>query len=220
MGHHYAYLARGEGMRADPAALESAFFRAWKTCRATCPAHPRVPYGITPAQSRAFWGRVVEETFRLAGHNPPPRPSPFYDKLFDHFADAHCWRLYPDTEAALALAVERGFALGVLSNWDHRLHDILWGLGLHHRFELVLTSSEAGVEKPAAEIFRRAETLAPGHRRHALIGDDPVSDGDGALAAGWDYCLIRREEPSSPSSPHPTARTLPAAVEAIAPPGA
>lgn len=213
VGHHYANAALREGVEADPAALDKAFAAAWKKCKTAHPAHPRVPYGITPAQSRAFWGRVVEETFRAAGHAPPRRPA-FHHELFDLFAGAACWRLYPDVEEALSLAGELGFTLGVLSNWDHRLHGVLAGLGILERFALVLTSSEAGAEKPHREIFRRAESLTPSFQRHALIGDEATSDGDGAERAGWDRCLVLRGAPPPPTG-HPTAPSLPGAVARI-----
>lgn len=86
-----------------------------------------------------------------------------------------------------------GHRLGVVSNFDRRLHANLRDLGLHDAFEHIVLSSETGADKPHARIFERACRLfgiAPERALH--IGDDPVRDWQGAAAAGLRTFRLQR----------------------------
>ena len=91
---------------------------------------------------------------------------------------------------------ERGYTLGVISNFDYRVYGILNGLGLGAYFDSVTISSEAGWAKPAREIFDLAlgrHALAPGEAIH--VGDSEHMDLAGALGAGIAAVLIDRRAP-------------------------
>lgn len=214
VGHFYARLAAEHGIVADPKALDEAFFQAWRTNKIESPAHPKVPYGVTLEDSRRFWSAVVEKTFQLAGHPPPDRETTFYNDLFDLFAGPDCWALYPDVPEGLEMAAAAGLRLGVLSNWDRRLSSVIEGLGLLDRFQVVITSSEAGAEKPSPEIFQYARRQLAGITHFALIGDEQVADGRGAMEAGWTVCLLNRGG-KIPEGELPVENNLPAAVRRI-----
>lgn len=51
---------------------------------------------------------------------------------------------------------EKGKRIGVISNMDPRLNNILQEAGLRHYFEFVLPSYEAKCFKPQVDIFRLA----------------------------------------------------------------
>jgi FMN phosphatase YigB (HAD superfamily) len=92
----------------------------------------------------------------------------------------------PAEGAAGALDALRaaGLTLACVANWDVSLSDHLRRHGLESRFRVVLTSAEAGVEKPDPGIFLAAlERLGVDPRRALHIGDEDA-DRDGALAAG------------------------------------
>ena len=77
-----------------------------------------------------------------------------------------------------------GLALCVVSNWDCGLPEHLERLGIDLA---VVTSAEAGAEKPDPRIFRLAlERLGvePGRALH--VGDSP-EDEEGARAAGMRF---------------------------------
>ena len=78
--------------------------------------------------------------------------------------------------------------VGVISNWDERLPQLLDALGAARHFDFVLTSREVGAEKPAALIFERARELAgvPAGARALHIGDSVGNDVAGAAAVGWE----------------------------------
>ena len=86
--------------------------------------------------------------------------------------------------------------VGVLSNWDERLPQLLDALGATPHLDFVLTSRQAAVEKPAAEIFARARELggvAPGARA-VHVGDSVGTDVRGAATAGpgWEAVYVKK----------------------------
>lgn len=65
-------------------------------------------------------------------------------------------------------------------------HVKLDNCGLRSYFSQIIISEEHGLTKPQVEIFRLAERLAgAGSAECVMIGDNPVSDIDGAVGAGW-----------------------------------
>jgi putative hydrolase of the HAD superfamily len=101
------------------------------------------------------------------------------------FTDAIRFRAITGVPDALAELRSRGLALAVVSNWDCALPEHLERAGL--RVDAIVTCAEAGVAKPAAEIFRLAlERLAATPERTLHVGDRP-EDEAGAAAAGLHF---------------------------------
>jgi len=87
----------------------------------------------------------------------------------------------------------RGLRLGVISNWDTRLPELLRQLDLARRLDVVAYSSAVGVEKPDSRIFRRALRELGVEPRAALhVGDSRLEDLEGAIAAGMRALLLVR----------------------------
>lgn len=83
--------------------------------------------------------------------------------------------------------------LGVLSNFDSRLHTVLPALGLAEFFSSVTISTEVGAAKPDARIFQAAlqkHECSPAQAWH--IGDRQKEDYEGAKAAGLRAVLLKR----------------------------
>ena len=83
--------------------------------------------------------------------------------------------------------------IGVLSNFDSRLEQILRATQLHHYFDFFLTSHECQVSKPHQDIFRAAlqsakNPIQPAQALH--IGDSYHLDFVGAVNAGWNAILV------------------------------
>jgi FMN phosphatase YigB (HAD superfamily) len=77
-----------------------------------------------------------------------------------------------------------GLELACVANWDVSLNGHLDELALSHRFAAIVSSAEAGVEKPDPRIFEIAlERLGVRASRALHIGDENA-DRDGARAAG------------------------------------
>jgi FMN phosphatase YigB (HAD superfamily) len=99
-------------------------------------------------------------------------------------------RLKPD--AAALLSTFAGSTV-VVTNGTGRLQRAkLAAAGLAHRIHHVVVSSEEGVRKPSATIFRTALTLAGCTAERALmVGDHPALDMAGARAAGIAGVFVR-----------------------------
>ena len=75
--------------------------------------------------------------------------------------------------------------MAVVSNFDHRLPNILQDLEIYDYFENVTTPSETGVAKPDRRIFDAAlEGLGEPGRRSIYVGDRAIEDVAGARRAG------------------------------------
>lgn len=96
------------------------------------------------------------------------------------------WRAYPDVGPAIDALARSGVRLGVITNGDAEQQRLkVRRLGLDERLPYVLASSEAGVAKPAAEIFRLAcDDLDLSPSRVAYVGDRLDVDAIAATAAG------------------------------------
>ena len=107
-------------------------------------------------------------------------------------ARENLWRRSaPGAQAALSALRAAGLRLAVVSNADGRVEAMLRGVGLTEHLELVVDSHHEGVEKPDAEIFRRAVArLGVPVERACYVGDIHAIDVLGARGAGLTPVLI------------------------------
>jgi putative hydrolase of the HAD superfamily len=178
VGHLYSEVASQHGMRASSDLLNARFKAAWRK-------RPAFDY------TRDAWCGLVEECFD--GFSPGPLRREFFTELYDRFAHPEAWRMYEDVLPTLDALAARGIRLGILSNWDERLRELLERLRQLRRFEVVTVSCEAGSAKPAAAIFARAARdfgLPPASILH--VGDHLEFDAQAARKAGFEARLIVR----------------------------
>ena len=123
---------------------------------------------------------------------------------------------YPESEEVMKELVEMSLPLYVVSNWDVALEGVLEDLGWIRYFDGIVASAKVGSEKPERAIFEEALRLAGlAERRDRVVhvGNDPVSDIEGAVSSGIDPVLIDREgdlEAPEASATLPDLRGLPA----------
>lgn len=112
--------------------------------------------------------------------------------------------LFDDVVPTLTQLKERGLILGLISNVDRDITSLYQGLGLASWLGVVVTSQEAGFNKPDPQIFRAALRKAKLKPIEALyVGDQPQIDVVGANGAGMLGILIDRnglfnDVPNSP----------------------
>jgi HAD superfamily hydrolase (TIGR01509 family) len=100
--------------------------------------------------------------------------------------------LAPGAVAALSLLHGAGAVLGVITNADGAVRELLAQLGIGRYLEVVMTPSRGGATKPDRRIFEAALVEAGVDASHAWhVGDDPVGDIQGATRAGLKAVLIR-----------------------------
>lgn len=99
--------------------------------------------------------------------------------------------LYPDVRPCLAALRERGLWVGIAGNQTARAAELLRALDLP--VDLIATSAEWGVAKPADGFFQRIVELAPGRPEEIVyVGDHRDYDLVPAKTAGLRAALIRR----------------------------
>ncbi len=118
-------------------------------------------------------------------------PEECFQALYNYFAQPGSWTVDPDAEETLAWLGERGFQLGICSNFDQRLHGILAGLSPLSRLRDVIISSEVGFSKPAGAFFDRLRQRASlASHQILVVGDDFENDYRGARQAGMAALLL------------------------------
>jgi putative hydrolase of the HAD superfamily len=144
-----------------------------------------------PATQRAFWLGFYRDVLSDLGHTGDgPQLA---EALFRAFSDPAGYRLFDDVRPALDELAGRGITLGMVSNFEPWLDEVLALQGIADRFAAVAISGRLGVAKPHPRIFKAALDEAgadPGATVH--VGDQPVNDVAGALAAGVTPVLIDR----------------------------
>jgi FMN phosphatase YigB (HAD superfamily) len=122
----------------------------------------------------------------------PDAPAPA--QIASLLVSALRFRLHPQAPSVLAGLADRGLLLGLVSNWDASLRDLLADLGIGGRFGVICISAECGVAKPDPAIFTGAlRRLGVSPARALHCGDDPVLDGEGAADAGIRSLVIGPE---------------------------
>jgi putative hydrolase of the HAD superfamily len=114
-----------------------------------------------------------------------------FRELFAHFGRPEAWRCDAEAGPVLEQLAERGYALGLASNYDARLRGVAAGLPELRPIRHLVISSEVGWRKPAPGFFAalcRAAELPPG--QVLLVGDDRVNDYEGAREAGLQALLL------------------------------
>ena len=101
--------------------------------------------------------------------------------------------LFDDVLPTIAELRGKGLTLGLISNIDGRLWSRMQGLDLLSRLDVVATSRDVGVEKPAPKIFLTALELAGVEASQAIhVGDQYHSDVVGARGVGIKPVLLDR----------------------------
>jgi len=125
-------------------------------------------------------------------------------EVYDEFGSAARWRAYDDVAPAFERLRERGFILGIISNWDTRLATLLSGLGLSEYLGPVVSSAAEGLHKPDPRVFELAcdrVGVPPGECVH--VGDHYYADVLGARAVGMTPVLISRRGECPPEGERP-----------------
>jgi putative hydrolase of the HAD superfamily len=184
VGTTYARLARHHGVELPPARLDEAFARV--LAAAPPNAHPGAPFAEAALRERSWWRARVRETFRAAdGTVRFDDFESYFESLWRHYAEPDAWRVSAGAREGLEALAGLGLRLGVLSNFDQRLHGVLAGLGLDAYFDTVVLPAEAGAAKPDRAIFEAAlERLGVAAARALYVGDRAEEDVAGATRAG------------------------------------
>jgi putative hydrolase of the HAD superfamily len=115
------------------------------------------------------------------------------EALYGTFSDPASYRLFDDVRPALDALAALGLKLGVISNFEPWLEEVLRREGVLGCFSVLAISGVLGVAKPEPGIFRAALEQAGVAASAAIhVGDHPEMDGAAARAVGITPVLIDR----------------------------
>ncbi|MEM6910087.1 MAG: HAD-IA family hydrolase [Verrucomicrobiota bacterium] len=192
VGQTYARLGAEHGWLAEPDHLEAAF-------RANFQVLGRPAYSFYREADQAevaWWRELVQATFLSATARASGDIEACFQALFQHYARAEAWQLYPETEEVLE-AVSSRYRCFIASNFDKRLPPLLEELGIAHHFQDCLHSSRLGASKPSPAFFEGALLAASARAQDTLhVGDDPKLDQEAATTAGIASVHLMRPQTS------------------------
>ena len=162
--------------------LRSAFFRQEELDHAA-------GWRTDEARERARWQTVVRESLAGADHEP------CFAALWDWFATPRAWTVHPEAAEVIRTLADRGFAVGIASNFDERLRPLVRAFpALALLADRCVISSAVGWRKPARGFFAEVVRVAGCEPGEVLfVGDDRRNDYDGATAAGLRAVLFDPE---------------------------
>jgi putative hydrolase of the HAD superfamily len=188
VGEAYAAVAARHGAAVEAGEIENRFRSVFRAMPPMC--FPGVTGEDLLDHERAWWRKVVSAAF--AGSRFDSFET-FFSDLFDYFARADSWELYPDVIPALSGLHERHLQLAIVSNFDSRLTRVCQDLDIAPFFDAVVMSGQVGCAKPDPRIFAIAlERLGVSSAESLHIGDSEALDVEGAQAAGLRALLIDR----------------------------
>ncbi len=191
VGEVYAQVAARYGVTTTGAAVQGAFRQSWGEVEAAAHRDP-VRYGVGEPDGRRFWHTLVHATFTQL-QVPEPFDA-FFEELYQLFKQPEVWRLFPECLEVMRTLRQHGYIVGVISNWDSRLPDLLENMGLMAYVQHVSISGIVGWEKPHTAIFEHAlKAVAVPPARALHVGDNLQADAYGAQQAGLQPLWLQRQ---------------------------
>lgn len=197
VGDIYGNIAEKFGVKVDSTQLNQAFFTVFKTAPAL--AFTESDRVLLTKLEYQWWYAIAAQAFNeiqvLENFTDFDQ---FFQTLYDYFATEQPWFIYPDVLPSLNYWQKQGVQLGIISNFDSRLYNVLEHLELRDFFNNIVLSSMSETAKPDIKIFQLAlekYDCLPEQAWH--IGDSLKEDYHGAIHAGLKAFLIQRPDINS-----------------------
>lgn len=195
-GEAYARTAKVYGVHVEPAQLNEAFKKHWKLLRKLHPNFGAYE-GLT---SQQWWQEMVKRTFHDSGclNASEKQIELITSHLFNDYCTTACWAVYPGIQEILQKFHKLNIKMGVISNFDERLENLLVTMKLRDYFCFVLPSYIIKYEKPSNKIFEIAlnhvKSLNVKGKDAVHVGDNFQLDYLAAKNAGWNAIWFVQEK--------------------------
>lgn len=193
LGKQYSEIGLKHGVFCNEDALTSNFKANWYHLRKE---HPN--FGKNSIGWYDWWNEMVFRTFKAADLSIDDKKLKLISSdLIELYMSSQCWSQCYGTLGILSYLRNTGVKLGVISNFDERLSNLLENTHIRHYFNFIVTSYAVGFEKPDVQIFQEAfkksqiENLKPYECLH--IGDTAGVDYIGAKNANWNGALVNKD---------------------------
>jgi putative hydrolase of the HAD superfamily len=152
-------------------------------------AEAGVMFSVSHEASKKFWTKLYLDQLEFLGIDDEGAAL----VLYETFSNPENYRLFDDTLPAITALKERGVKVGVISNFESWLRDMLARFDLLDLFEVVAISGDLDLEKPDPRIFEwamREMGTRPDVSLH--VGDSPNFDAQPAHDLGMTGVLLDR----------------------------
>jgi putative hydrolase of the HAD superfamily len=191
VGDVYANYARPFGFQGSAEKLNQLFQKEWTNLGGI----ESLGKKSGEEEEKKFWNRLVFRVFEHSGGLDSFED--YFEIIYKAFELKDHWHIFDDVIASdlLRKLKQSGVTLGVISNWDSRLHTILKNTGLAEYFDFILASAEVGSAKPDKKIFLEAiKRSGVSIEEVCHVGDSICADIEGAKDVGIEAILIDRNK--------------------------
>jgi putative hydrolase of the HAD superfamily len=138
---------------------------------------------------KELWRRLVETIISDV------RPiEPLFESLWNHFSKAENWKVFSDVAPCLNTLRGQKVRIGIASNFDSRVREVVASLNLLRPSEPLFYSADVGYRKPDPEFYRQIESrLDFSPTKILMVGDDWKNDCDAPTQFGWHALWLDRE---------------------------
>jgi putative hydrolase of the HAD superfamily len=144
---------------------------------------------LSARDSGLFWRHLYR---RFLGELGMPDED-LVEALYSTFSTSSSYRLFDDVLSTLDELSAAGYRLGLISNFERWLEEMLVELEVGHLFDVAVISELEGVEKPNPDIYRIAlERAGVEAARTVHVGDSPTMDIRPARSVGITPILLDR----------------------------
>lgn len=194
IGEVYKQIASKHGIEVSSDQINQAFGKNFSQA-------PPLAFGkldplAIPQQEYQWWYQVAKSTFiDVKVFEKFTDFELFFQELYVYFATKKPWYIYPDVINSLKSWQQKKVELGIISNFDTRIYQVLELLQLSSYFTSITISSEVGSAKPDSLIFKTAlakHNCLPEQAWH--IGDSLREDYQGANALKIKAFLLERDK--------------------------
>lgn len=195
IAHQYAQVLKQFDISLDVEVLSQTIHIVWKRMHGQ---YLRKDNGYQTSADReyAFWQNFFYTVCKQAGCDSVPAAA--FEAVYTHFATLSARPLHPDAYALISRLKAAGLIVGVLSNHDARIKQLISGSSIAPLIDFVFTVADTGFKKPSPNTFSYVERftgLKPGALLY--VGNDYHCDYEGARAAGWQAFHIDAESSDS-----------------------
>lgn len=188
----FAEVLWEEGHRVDPDELQELVHASSDRFNELMRSEKALNWSTSPERSRALWD-LAYRMFLMEAAIPEGDHAHLVEALYQRFRSIASYRLYPDVMPALVRLREAGMTIGLISNFEDWLEQLLETLEVSPFLDVSVISGIEGVEKPDTRIFEIAlERAGVDAGASAYVGDNPIFDSAPALEAGMLPVLIDR----------------------------
>ncbi|XP_017074853.1 rhythmically expressed gene 2 protein [Drosophila eugracilis] len=173
----------------DRRKLEQCFRQQFK---AMSSEHPNFGRFSPEMDWQQWWLKFVAQTFICVDQGlSHEKLEKIGHRLITHFRTSTCWNHVEGGQELVQSVRNAGKCVGIISNFDPSLPQVLDTMGYAGKFDFILTSYEAGFMKPDRRIFEIPLKRLDIPADQALhIGNKLDLDYEGARNCGWSGLLV------------------------------